>query len=92
MARLDPCDKWGICDFSLENFLRVLDSKRVREPGYLGPGTIAKVTAYGLQIAESTTETMQALTGLKTWTGMWFVNGRFCDGSFCCKIVLRLGG
>src|SRR6516165_8271467 len=23
--------------------------------------------------------------------GMWFVNGRFCDGSFCCKIVLRLG-
>ena len=54
MARLDPCDKWAIREFSLENFLRVLDAKRIREPGYLAPVTIAKVTAYGLQIAEST--------------------------------------
>ena len=69
MARLDPCDKWGIRDFSLENFLRVLDAERIREPGYLGSVTIAKVTGYGLQIAESTTETMQALTGLQIWTG-----------------------
>ena len=69
MARLDPCDKWGIRDFSLENFLQVLDAERIREPGYLGPVTIAKVTGYGLQIAESTTETMQALTGLQIWTG-----------------------
>jgi len=69
MARLDPCDKWGIRDFSMENFLRVLDSKRIREPGYLAPVTIAKVSAYGLQIAESTTETMEALMGSKTWTG-----------------------
>ena len=69
MARLDPCDKWAIREFSLEDFLRVLDAKRIREPGYLAPVTIAKVTAYGLQIAESTTETMQALTDLRSWTG-----------------------
>ena len=69
MARLDPCDKWGIRDFSLENFLQVLDAERIREPGYLAPVTIAKVSAYGLQIAESTTETMEALMGSKTWTG-----------------------
>jgi len=69
MARLDPCDKWAIRDFGLENFLRVLDAKRLGEPGYLAPATIAKVIAYGLQIAESTTETMEVLAGLQTWTG-----------------------
>jgi hypothetical protein len=69
MARLDPCDKWDIQDFSMENFLRVLDPKRMSEPGYLAPTTVAKVIAYGLQIAESTTETMEVLAGLQTWTG-----------------------
>jgi hypothetical protein len=69
MARLDPCDKWGVREFSLENFLRILESRRIREPGYLAPVTIAKVVAYGLQIAESATETMEILSGLKTWTG-----------------------
>jgi hypothetical protein len=69
MARLDPCDKWVIRDFSLENFLRILDSKRIGEPGYLAPSTVAKVIAYGLQIAESTTETMDHLAGLQNWTG-----------------------
>ncbi len=69
MARLDPCDKWAIRDFSLENFLRVLDPKRIGEAGYLAPATVAKAIAYGLQIAESTTETMEVLAGLQTWTG-----------------------
>jgi hypothetical protein len=69
MAKLDPCDKWSIRDFSLENFLRVLEANRIREPGYLAPITIAKVVAYGLQIVESTTESMEALAGFKIWTG-----------------------
>jgi hypothetical protein len=69
MAKLDPCDKWSIRDFSLENFLRVLEADRIREPGYLAPITIAKVVAYGLQIVESTTESMEALAGFKVWTG-----------------------
>ncbi len=69
MARLDPCDKWGIRDFSLENFLRVLECKRIREPGYLAPVTIAKVVAYGLQIVESATETMEVPAGSRAWTG-----------------------
>jgi hypothetical protein len=74
MARLDPCDKWGIRDFSLENFFRILDSRRIREPGYLAPVTIAKVIAYGLQIAESATETMETLAGLSTWGGEDILN------------------
>ena len=69
MSRLDPCDKWAIQDFSLENFLRVLDAKRIGEPGYLAPVTVAKVIAYGLQIAESTTETMNVAGVRQTWTG-----------------------
>ena len=69
MARLDPCDKWSIRDFSLENFLRVLEANRIGEPGYLAPITIAKVVAYGLQIVESTTESMEVLAGLRVWTG-----------------------
>jgi hypothetical protein len=69
MSKLDPCDKWSIREFSLENFLRVLDANRIGQPGYLAPVTVAKVIAYGLQIAESTTETMQVLAGLEKWTG-----------------------
>jgi hypothetical protein len=74
MARLDPCDKWGVRDFSVENFLRILESKRMREPGYLAPVTIAKVVAYGLQIVESATETMEVLAGLRAWTGEDILN------------------
>jgi hypothetical protein len=69
MARLDPCDKWSIRDFSLENFLRVLEANRIGEPGYLAPITVGKVVAYGLQIVESTTESMEVLAGLRVWTG-----------------------
>jgi hypothetical protein len=69
MARLDPCDKWAIRDLSLENFLRVLDSKRIGEPGYLAPVTLAKVIAYCLQIAESTAETLCTVRNRETWTG-----------------------
>jgi len=69
MAKLDPCDKWGVKNLGFENFLRILDQKRIREPGYLAPVTIAKVIAYGLQIAESTTETMVVEAGQGRWTG-----------------------
>lgn len=74
MARLDPCDKWGIRDISMENFFRILEPGRIREPGYLAPVTIAKVVAYGLQIVESATETMETLAGLSTWTGEDILN------------------
>jgi hypothetical protein len=69
MAKLDPCDKWSVQSLSMENFLRILDEGRFREPGYLAPVTIAKVIAYALQIAESATETMVVAVGRKRWTG-----------------------
>lgn len=69
MAIADPCDKWGLKYFSLESFVRLIDSSQIAHPGYLSPMTVAKLVAYCLQIAESTAESMEALTGRPRYHG-----------------------
>jgi len=69
MAKGDVCDKWGLKYFSLESFVRLIDSRQIAHPGYLSPMTVAKLIAYCLQIAESTAESMEALTGRARYHG-----------------------
>ena len=69
MARADACDKWGLKYFSLESFVRLINSSQIAHPGYLSSMTVAKLVAYCLQIAESTGESMEALTGRARYHG-----------------------
>lgn len=62
MSRTDLCDKWSYREITAENFPLVLDPERVSEPGYLSARTVAKVISYCLLIAESTAESLPALS------------------------------
>ena len=63
MSRTDLCDKWNYREITPENFPLVVDSERVSEPGFLSVRTVAKLISYCLLIAESTAESLPALTG-----------------------------
>jgi hypothetical protein len=63
MCRTDLCDKWKYREITAENFPLVVDPDRVSEPGFLSAGTVAKVISYCLLIAESTAESLPALSG-----------------------------
>ena len=63
MSRTDLCDKWNYREITAENFPLVLDPDRVSEPGFLSARTVAKAISYCLLIAESTAESLPALSG-----------------------------
>jgi hypothetical protein len=63
MARTDLCEKWNYREITAENFPLVVDPDRVAEPGFLSARTVAKVIGYCLLIAESTAESLPALSG-----------------------------
>ena len=63
MCRTDLCDKWNYREITAENFPLVVDPDRVSEPGFLSARTVAKVISYCLLIAESTVESLPALSG-----------------------------
>ena len=63
MSRTDLCDKWNYREITPENFPLVVDSDRISEPGFLSVRTVAKLISYCLLIAESTAESLPALTG-----------------------------
>ena len=65
MCRTDLCDKWKYREITPENFPLVVDPDRVSEPGFLSAATVAKVVSYCLLIAESTAESLPALSGKK---------------------------
>jgi hypothetical protein len=62
MCRTDLCDKWNYREITAENFPLVVDPDRVSEPGFLSARTVAKVIGYCLLIAESTAESLPALS------------------------------
>ena len=63
VCRTDLCDKWNYREITAENFPLVVDRDRVSEPGFLSARTVAKVISYCLLIAESTAESIPALSG-----------------------------
>src|SRR5258708_3724550 len=63
MSRTDLCDKWNYREITPENFPLVVDSDRISEPGFLSVRTVAKLISYCLLIAESTAESLPALSG-----------------------------
>ena len=63
MCRTDLCDKWNYREITAENFPLVVDPGRVSEPGFLSARTVAKVISYCLLVAESTAESLPALSG-----------------------------
>ncbi|HEX6564969.1 MAG TPA: hypothetical protein VF020_11835 [Chthoniobacterales bacterium] len=63
MCRTDLCDKWNYREITAENFPLVVDPAQVSEPGILSARTVAKVISYCLLIAESTAESLPALSG-----------------------------
>ena len=63
MCRTDLCDKWNYRDIGTENFVSVVDPDRVSEPGFLSARTVTKIISYCLLIAESTAESLPALSG-----------------------------
>jgi hypothetical protein len=63
MSRTDLCDKWNYREITAENFPLVVDPDRISEPGFLSARTVAKLISYCLLIAESTAESLPALTG-----------------------------
>src|ERR1700751_406199 len=63
MCRTDLCDKWNYREITAENFPLVLDPASVSEPAILSARTVAKVISYCLLIAESTAESLPALSG-----------------------------
>jgi hypothetical protein len=62
MAKADACDKWNCREITPENFFRILDQDRLAEPGFLSALTIGKLVCYSLLVAESTSESVHALT------------------------------
>src|ERR1700751_3441606 len=62
MCRTDLCDKWNYREITAENFPSVVDRERVSEPGFLSARTVAKLIGYCLLIAESTAESLPALS------------------------------
>jgi hypothetical protein len=62
MCRTDLCDKWNYREITAENFPSVVDPERVSEPGFLSARTVAKLIGYCLLIAESTAESLPALS------------------------------
>lgn len=69
MAVADACDKWECPSFTLDNFFRFIEAKRVSTPGYLSAITTAKLIAYCLQIVESTGESLKTLRGVSAFDG-----------------------
>lgn len=63
VCRTDLCDKWNYREITAENFPLVIDPDHVSEPGFLSARTVAKVISYCLLIAESTAESIPALSG-----------------------------
>lgn len=63
MSRTDLCDKWNYREITAESFPLVVDPERISEPAFLSVRTVAKLIGYCLLIAESTAESLPALTG-----------------------------
>jgi hypothetical protein len=63
LCRKDLCDKWKYPEITAENFSFVMDANRMSEPGSLSARTVTKLISYCLLIAESTAESLPALTG-----------------------------
>jgi hypothetical protein len=66
MCRTDLCDKWKYPGITPENFSLVVDANRVSEPGFLSARTVTRLISYCLLIAESTAESLPAMTGRTT--------------------------
>jgi hypothetical protein len=69
MAKADACDKWECPNLTLDNFFRFIEARQISAPGYLSAVTAAKLIAYCLQIAESTSESMPTLRGVSDFDG-----------------------
>src|ERR1700745_917202 len=62
MCRTDLCDKWNYGEITAESFPLLVAPERVSEPGFLSVRTVAKLIGYCLLIAESTAESLPALS------------------------------
>jgi hypothetical protein len=69
VAKLDATDKWGIQYFPIDNFLRLIYFERINEPASISAYTVAKLVSYVLQIVESTTESIESVTGFAAFNG-----------------------
>lgn len=49
--------------------IRFIEARQISAPGYLSAVTVAKLIAYCLQIAESTSESMPTLRGVSEFDG-----------------------